>query len=174
MNTKCIVNGACRLCTVVFLAGAIAGCAISQATPDVEAKLTGAYYVTEQSSKKPIQIASVQVKFVRNETEPSAGLITAEGPSTEDRWTFSKCGTTAGNRIVSIDDRSMLVGLLCRNESGPRFPQIILEASKDGRPIGYSPSPLDFFNHSVNAVTGRMIIVFWGPENMSAFVLTPK
>jgi hypothetical protein len=172
MITRSITK-ALRSVLVASLAITLTGC-ITQASPDVEARLAGNYTVVEQSAKQPIRITNVKVKFFRAEDGPSAGIVTVKGASTV-KWRFSECGTTAGNRLVSIDDRSMVEGILCGNGTrGPRFPQVIFDASKDGRPIGYSPSPLDFSNHAINATSGRIMIIFWGLDDMSAFVLAPQ
>lgn len=163
---------ALRSTLIVSLAIALTGC-ITQASPDVEGRLAGDFTVVEQSAKQPNPITNVQVKFFRAEGGPSSGIVTVKGASTAI-WRFSECGTTPGNRLVSIDDRSMIEGILCKNGmQGPRFPQVIFDASKDGRPIGYSPSPLDFSSHAISASSGRIMIVFWGLHDRSAFVLAP-
>jgi hypothetical protein len=76
--------------------------------------------------------------------------------------------------MVSIDDRSMLEVMQCDNQMHPLFPQIFLTMSKDGRPIGFHPQPLDFSNKTINAKTGRLMVIWWGPDNVTAFELAPQ
>jgi len=46
--------------------------------------------------------------------------------------------------------------------------------SKDGRPIVFHPQPLDFSNKTIDAKTGRLMVIWWGPDNVTAFELAPQ
>jgi hypothetical protein len=174
LKAKNLAGGFFRAVMTGSLLAALTGCAVSQTSADVEAGFVGDYKVVEQSRSNPIQVDSVHVKFSRGDNTPSAGLISVDGVSGRGGWALTRCGTPSGKRMVSIDDRSMLEVMQCDNQMHPPFPQIFLTMSKDGRPIGFHPQPLDFSNKTINAKTGRLMVIWWGPDNVTAFELAPQ
>jgi len=161
------------VCLGVALISTLAGC-LSPATPDTESHLSGSYLIADQSANHPIALTKVQVHFNHSPDGISSGRVTITVGSGERSFTFSECGAI-GTRMVTADDRSMVEAMLCKNGAqGPRFPQISFDASKDGRPIGYSPAPLDFSNHAIKSDQGRIMIIFWYLNDYTAFALEPN
>jgi hypothetical protein len=164
----------------VATACVLTGCITTTPSSQVdESDLSGSYKVVDQSRKSSLLADTVQVKFFRNDPDVSggmsAGYLKLTGPSVPSGWAYPVCGYP-GDRVRSnlsgTADPANIEVIRCSNPQDIRsMPVVFLIKTRDGSAFQYSSGLLDVFNKSLDVTTGRLLVINWGPEIHSAYVL---
>ncbi|CAE6754734.1 hypothetical protein R20943_03084 [Paraburkholderia aspalathi] len=162
--------------TAVLLGGCITNAPSSQTD---ERDLSGTYKVVNQSRKQSLQAESVEIKFFRSAADVngglSAGYLKLAGPSVPDGWAYPVCaypGDRLRSNFAGDADPANIEVIRCSNPRNIRsMPVAFLVGTKNKSPFHYSSGLLDVWNKSLEVTTGRLLIINWGPDSESAYVL---
>jgi hypothetical protein len=180
MKDKSLKEFAFVIFGAVTTACVLAGCVTTTPSSQVdENDLNGTYKVIDQSRRNSLQAETVKIKFFRNDPDVggglSAGYLTLTGPSVPDGWAYPVCGypgDDARNILAGKADPANIEVIRCMNPKSPRsMPVAFLIKTRDGSPFHYSTGLLDVFNKSLEVTTGRLLVINWGPQIRSVYVL---
>ena len=131
--------------------------------------------MVDQSRRQFTQVESIQVQFFRREGETSTGFLKLAGLSTSDSWAYPVCGYP-GERVranlAGDADPSNIEIIRCSNPKDIRsMPVAFFIKTKDGSAFRYAARLLDPWNKSLDVTTGRLLVINWGPQRQSSYVL---
>nr|WKF61260.1 hypothetical protein HUO10_005791 [Paraburkholderia busanensis] len=173
-------NSVLTLIGSVVSALLLGGCATNAPSSQAdESDLAGTYKVVDQSRTNTLQADSVEIKFFRSAPDVNGGLSAAylklAGPSVPDGWAYPVCaypGDSLRNHVAGHADPANFEVIRCSNPQDIRsMPVALLVGTKDKAAFRYASGLLDVWNKSMDVTTGRLLIINWGPERQSAYVL---
>jgi hypothetical protein len=167
--------------SVVVAAMALVGCSsLTQADHVTESDAQGQYTVLDESFSRGEHLQTVELHLY-HATEDAKGALpraylALRGKSPTRGFFYIECGDRgplAHRHMAGNADPDNVEMLTCwNNRQGFAFvPVADFITTKDGSAFQYKFGPLDFHNKTLEVTTGRLLVISWGPDLQTGYVL---